>query len=278
MVCRRSAGVRTSFGDRHCPFHGDKHTTTEAQLSTLQLNTHHAVTCVKTGLQNTLQGHVVGDSVRAEVSRLAAVVGGEFAPSCEHKGGNACDMQQPGTCLISENLINDKGRSSLGTQAAKRPRSLQVDAAALRHDATEILPYLYLGSDSLACDLDSLLQCNISHIVDCRFPACNSLCGSTDARCLQLQYLSLPVADEASQGSAIRKDFDISSRHIEAARRSGKACLVHCSAGERTLLNTICVAMVSPTVAVCYVKLFELTRQTGQNYCCSVLTLLHCTI
>jgi hypothetical protein len=56
MACRRSAGVRTSFGDSHCPFHGIKHTTgtkhtsTEAWLSAVQLNNHHAVTCPNTGL------------------------------------------------------------------------------------------------------------------------------------------------------------------------------------------------------------------------------------
>jgi hypothetical protein len=65
MACRRSAGVRTSFGDSHCPFHGikhttgTKHTTTEAQLSALQLNNHHAVTCPNTGLQNTLHKDMV---------------------------------------------------------------------------------------------------------------------------------------------------------------------------------------------------------------------------
>eukprot|EP00953_Heterococcus_sp_UTEX-ZZ885_P020086 11229-Heterococcus_DN1.PRE.1 len=138
-------------------------------------------------------------------------------------------MNQPGT-----RLINEKGRSMLGTQAAKRPCPLLIDAAAWGHDATEILPYLYLGSDSLACDLDSLLQRNISHIVDCRFSACNSLSSSIDARCAQLQHLSLPITDEVSQGAAISLDFVKSSRHIEAARRSGKACLVHCSAETST--------------------------------------------
>jgi hypothetical protein len=59
MACRRSAGIRTSFGDSHCPFHGDKQTTTEAQPSTLQLNNHHAVTCSQTGLQNTLHKDMV---------------------------------------------------------------------------------------------------------------------------------------------------------------------------------------------------------------------------
>eukprot|EP00953_Heterococcus_sp_UTEX-ZZ885_P001702 1443-Heterococcus_DN1.PRE.3 len=59
MACCRSAGVRTSFGDSHCPFHGTKHTTTKAQLSALQLNNHHAVTCPNTGLQNTLHKDMV---------------------------------------------------------------------------------------------------------------------------------------------------------------------------------------------------------------------------
>jgi hypothetical protein len=59
MACRRSAGVRTPFGDSHCPFHGTKHTTTETQLSALQLNNHHAVTCPNTGLQNTLHKDMV---------------------------------------------------------------------------------------------------------------------------------------------------------------------------------------------------------------------------
>jgi hypothetical protein len=65
MACRRSARVRTSFGDSHCLFNGikhttgTKHTTTEAQLSALQLNNHHAVTCPITGLQNTLHKDIV---------------------------------------------------------------------------------------------------------------------------------------------------------------------------------------------------------------------------
>eukprot|EP00955_Chlamydomonas_euryale_P027218 287054-Chlamydomonas_euryale.AAC.1 len=59
MACRRSAGVRTSFGGSHCPFHGKKHTATEAQLNALQLNNHHAVTCPNSGLQNTLHKDMV---------------------------------------------------------------------------------------------------------------------------------------------------------------------------------------------------------------------------
>ena len=59
MACRRSAGVRTSFGDSHCPFHKTKHTTTEEQLIALQSNNHHAVTCPNTGLQNTLHKDMV---------------------------------------------------------------------------------------------------------------------------------------------------------------------------------------------------------------------------
>lgn len=132
---------------------------------------------------------------------------------------------------------SNEGRSAnMGTKAAKRPH-LQIQAAALGHDATEILPYLYLGSDSLACDVDCLLQRNILYIVDCRVPARNFMTGSTDARCAQLQHLSLPITDEVSQGQAIKLDFVKSSRHIEAARRRGKACLVHCSAGNSALPN-----------------------------------------
>jgi len=57
MALRRTTGIRTEFGDGHCPFHPSK--TTETQHAALPLNNHHAVTCPNTGLQNVLHRDMV---------------------------------------------------------------------------------------------------------------------------------------------------------------------------------------------------------------------------
>jgi hypothetical protein len=53
----------------------------------------------------------------------------------------------------------------------KRLVILQIEDASLGHDLTKLSPCLYVGGDAVACNIDSLLQHNISHVVDCSMNA-----------------------------------------------------------------------------------------------------------
>jgi hypothetical protein len=115
---------------------------------------------------------------------------------------------------------------------------LQVEEASFGHDLTRISPYLYVGGETVTCNMDVLLQHGISHVVDCRLNTFYK-CGSTESS-LGVKRLWLPIADQHSRSCTMQMKDDLkhSFCHIDEARQSGTACLVHCSSGQSSFTVT----------------------------------------
>jgi Dual specificity phosphatase, catalytic domain len=127
----------------------------------------------------------------------------------------------------------------------KRLVLLQVEEATFGYDLSRISPHLYVGGETAACNIDALLQHGISHVVDCRMNAVYCLCDSADGSS-SVRRLYLPIPDQLSLSCAtqMKDDLKQSFNHIEEARQSGTACLVHCSSGQsllclRTLMSEV---------------------------------------
>jgi Dual specificity phosphatase, catalytic domain len=121
-------------------------------------------------------------------------------------------------------------------KAAKRLILLQVEEAIFGPDLTKISPHLYVGGETAACNVDVLLQHGISYVVDCRTEAFLNPYGSAESSS-SVRRICLPIADRVSVSCATQVKLDLkhSFHHIEEARRSGTACLVHCSSGQSLL-------------------------------------------
>lgn len=88
--------------------------------------------------------------------------------------------------------------------------------------ATEVLPYLYLGTEWNASNYDALMAKNITHILNVSSEVDNFFPDS-------FKYLNIRVLD-VDQTDLI-KEFDRTNRFIQEAREQASSCLVHCKMG-----------------------------------------------
>jgi protein-tyrosine phosphatase len=115
------------------------------------------------------------------------------------------------------------------------PTSPYVDAAIDTAVISEILPYLYLGNERDAANLQQLTEFGITHILNVtahiplHFEDNGILCKR------------LPASDSGSQN--LKQYFDEAISFIEAARSSNGRVLVHCQAGVSR----------SPTITIAYI-------------------------
>ncbi|KAK7915852.1 hypothetical protein WMY93_011613 [Mugilogobius chulae] len=107
------------------------------------------------------------------------------------------------------------------------PASLS-DESVMTPDAenaviSPILPFLYLGNERDAQDLDLLLRLNIGFVVNVttHLPLYHQKAG--------LRYKRLPATDNSKQN--LRQYFEEVFEFIEEAYQSGQGVLVHCQAG-----------------------------------------------
>lgn len=107
------------------------------------------------------------------------------------------------------------------------PASLS-DESVMTPDAenaviSPILPFLYLGNERDAQDLDLLLRLNIGFVVNVttHLPLYHQKSG--------LRYKRLPATDNSKQN--LRQYFEEVFEFIEEAYQSGQGVLVHCQAG-----------------------------------------------
>ncbi|XP_063428262.1 dual specificity protein phosphatase 10-like [Mytilus trossulus] len=89
--------------------------------------------------------------------------------------------------------------------------------------ASEILPFLYLGNERDASNLQRLRELNISHILNItsNIPKYFENQG--------IKYKRLPASDSGCQN--LRQYFDEAIQFIDEARADGGKILVHCQAG-----------------------------------------------
>ncbi|ESO12928.1 hypothetical protein HELRODRAFT_105624 [Helobdella robusta] len=115
------------------------------------------------------------------------------------------------------------------------PTSPYIDTAIDTAIMTEILPYLYLGNEKDASDIDRLRLNNITHVLN--------VTSGIPMYCDAARDISgrrLPASDSGSQN--IKQYFDEAIKFIESARQSNGRVLIHCQAGVSR----------SPTITMAY--------------------------
>lgn len=101
--------------------------------------------------------------------------------------------------------------------------------------ASQIFPYLYLGTEWNACDWQWLVNNRVDHIVN----VTNEVENFFPAR---LKYLKIRVSDEAS--TELMKHWNQTNQFIKEAKEKGGAVLVHCKKGiSRSSSTVIAFAM-----------------------------------
>ncbi|KAJ6654248.1 hypothetical protein lerEdw1_007345 [Lerista edwardsae] len=91
-------------------------------------------------------------------------------------------------------------------------------------ELSPILPFLFLGNERDAQDLERMLSLNVGHVlnVTTHLPLYHADSG-------RLCYKRLPATDNNRQD--LRKYFEEAFEFIEEAHQSGKGVLIHCQAG-----------------------------------------------
>ena len=93
----------------------------------------------------------------------------------------------------------------------------------MNSDMSQILSYLYLGSDEVSIDLDALSDHGIGHIINCTSDRPNYF------ETAGVKYLQVKVNDHRDDD--IHQYFEQTSCFIENAKQSGSSVLVHCQKG-----------------------------------------------
>ncbi|OCT84092.1 uncharacterized protein dusp10.2.L isoform X2 [Xenopus laevis] len=91
-------------------------------------------------------------------------------------------------------------------------------------ELSSILPFLFLGNERDAQDLNRMVNLNIGHVlnVTTHLPLYHAESGA-------LRYKRLPATDNSKQD--LRQYFEEAFEFIEEAQQEGKGVLIHCQAG-----------------------------------------------
>ncbi|KAM4617697.1 uncharacterized protein O3C94_021608 isoform 1-T2 [Discoglossus pictus] len=119
-------------------------------------------------------------------------------------------------------LSEPPGDESL-TQTEAPPALLQSPDLE-KAELSIILPFLFLGNEKDAQDLNRMVTLNIGHVlnVTTHLPLYHVDSGS-------LRYKRLPATDNSKQD--LRQYFEEAFEFIEEAQQEGKGVLIHCQAG-----------------------------------------------
>ncbi|XP_039625014.1 dual specificity protein phosphatase 10 [Polypterus senegalus] len=127
------------------------------------------------------------------------------------KGGLAADGQSQCDSSVFPSFDPDSGQV---------PLTPDIENAEL----SPILPFLFLGNESDAQDLDRMLRLNIAYVVNVttHLPLYHLETGL-------VRYKRLPATDNSKQN--LRQYFEEAFEFIEEAHQCGKGVLIHCQAG-----------------------------------------------
>ncbi|XP_063002241.1 dual specificity protein phosphatase 10-like [Elgaria multicarinata webbii] len=116
--------------------------------------------------------------------------------------------------------------SPIGLEVANGPDDLGPPLTPDLENAelSPILPFLFLGNERDAQDLERMLSLNVGHVlnVTTHLPLYHADSG-------RLRYKRLPATDNSRQD--LRQYFEEAFEFIEEAHQSGKGVLIHCQAG-----------------------------------------------
>lgn len=99
--------------------------------------------------------------------------------------------------------------------------------------ATQLVSYLYLGTEWNASDYDNLVKNNTTHIINVSYEVDNFFPDSN------IKYLNIRVLD--NEKADLLKEFDRTFKFINEAKEQNTSCLVHCKMGVSRSAS-ICVA------------------------------------
>ena len=117
--------------------------------------------------------------------------------------------------------------------------------------ATQILPYLYLGTEWNASNYDSLQTDRVTHILNISSEVDNFF---PDA----FKYLNIRVLDVVE--TDLLKEFDRTNKFIQEAREQGTSCLVHCKMGVSRSASVV-LAYLMKENNWNYEQAFQFTKQ-----------------
>ena len=117
--------------------------------------------------------------------------------------------------------------------------------------ATQILPYLYLGTEWNASNYDSLQTDRVTHILNISSEVDNFFPDT-------FKYLNIRVLDVYE--TDLLKEFDRTNRFIQDAREQGTSCLVHCKMGVSRSASVV-LAYLMKEFNWNYEQAFQFTKQ-----------------
>jgi protein-tyrosine phosphatase len=117
--------------------------------------------------------------------------------------------------------------------------------------ATQILPYLYLGTEWNASNYDSLQTDRVTHILNISSEVDNFFPDT-------FKYLNIRVLDV--EETDLLKEFDRTNRFIQEAKEEGTSCLVHCKMGV-SRSATVVLAYLMKEFNWTYEQTFQFTKQ-----------------
>ncbi|XP_032881178.1 dual specificity protein phosphatase 10 [Amblyraja radiata] len=158
--------------------------------------------------------HIVLESLKREGKDPLVLKGGHSSFKQHHE--NLCDHS-----LQLQECPAAGGASAIPTQL---PQSIPTTPDIENAELTPILPFLFLGNEQDAQDIEKMQQMNIGYIINVttHLPLYHYEKGI-------FHYKRLPATDSNKQN--LRQYFEEAFEFIEEAHQCGKGLLIHCQAG-----------------------------------------------
>ena len=151
----------------------------------------------------------------------------EIAPREKNNSNNKSNSNtnRPRKCLnlslniqdINQDVENGLPMSPAGEQSRRDQRAIQVQCSSILDD------FLFVGGVTVASNLDTLLQNNITHIINCVGQKCENLWPN------HFKYLKYEIPDNGTDDIIpyLREAFEF----IENAKNANGKVLIHCIKG-----------------------------------------------
>lgn len=155
--------------------------------------------------------HIVLESLKREGKEPLVLKGGLSSFKQNHE--NLCD-----------NSLQLQECREVGGGASVLPQCIPTTPDIENAELTPILPFLFLGNEQDAQDLDAMQRRNIGYVINVttHLPLYHHEKGL-------LSYKRLPATDSNKQN--LRQYFEEAFEFIEEAHQCGKGLLIHCQAG-----------------------------------------------
>ncbi|XP_044286244.1 dual specificity protein phosphatase 10 [Varanus komodoensis] len=162
--------------------------------------------------------HIVLESLKREGKEPLVLKGGLSSFKQNHE--NLCDN----SLQLQECPEGGGGGGGAGAVTCTLPQSIPTTPDIENAELTPILPFLFLGNEHDAQDLEKMQRLNIGYVINVttHLPLYHYEKGL-------FSYKRLPATDSNKQN--LRQYFEEAFEFIEEAHQCGKGLLIHCQAG-----------------------------------------------